>query len=97
MIFTIAHLIVVDVFPPRTHALAGAVFNTVAQLGTSVGLAVMSTISFAYSKHTPDVEDSRDSLLQGYRAVFWTCFVLMCLTCLMAPAGLRAVGRLGLN
>lgn len=96
VIFTIAHLIVVDVFPPKTHALAGAVFNTVAQFGTSLGMAVMATISSAYTKRTAGLtKNSPDALIVGYQAVFWACFVLMCLTCFMAPVGLRRVGRLG--
>ena len=78
------------------HALAGAVFNVVAQLGASIGLAAMAIISAAYStdsgnngKHTPE------TLLYEYRAIFWVCFGLMGISCLVAPIGLRAVGRLG--
>ncbi|KAF2001788.1 aminotriazole resistance protein [Amniculicola lignicola CBS 123094] len=96
VIFTIAHLIVVDIFPPKTHALAGAVFNTVAQLGTSIGLAAMAAITAIYSKANPNGDAKNpENLLLGYRAVFWTCFMLMCVSCLIAPVGLRSVGRLG--
>jgi hypothetical protein len=88
---------VVDVFPPKTHALAGAVFNVVAQLGTSIGLALMAAVSSTYTKSTRDAgEGGPEALLYGYRAVFWACFGLMCLSSLMAPFGLRSVSTLGM-
>ncbi|KAF4629719.1 hypothetical protein G7Y89_g8419 [Cudoniella acicularis] len=65
--FTIAHLIVVDVFPLNTHALAGAVFNTASQFGFTGGLAVMALISSAYSKHMSDgTQDDPESLLSWW-------------------------------
>jgi len=94
--FTIAHLIIIDVFPLKTHALAGAIFNTVSQFGSTGGMAVMAVVSSTYSKRRGNVTQSDpDSLLYGYRAVFWSCFVLMCLTCFMAPVGLRTTRKLG--
>ena len=96
VVFTIAHLIVVDVFPPDMHGLAGAVFNVVAQLGASTGLAVMSVVSSTYTQTALNIgRDSAEALLYGYRAVSWAGFSLMCLSCLIAPFGLRAVGILG--
>lgn len=83
-------------FPPKTHALAGAVFNVVAQLGTSIGLAVMAAVSSAYAKGA-DAGEGEQDLLRGYRAVAWACFGMMCLSCCMAPFGLRSVGRLGME
>lgn len=83
-------------FPVNTHALAGAVFNTASQFGFTGGLAIMSFISSAYPKNVSGgTEHDKASLLGGYRAVFWTCFGLMCLTSLVAPVGLRAVWKLG--
>lgn len=38
VLFTVAHVVVTDVFPEDTHAMAGAVFNAVAHLGTSAGM-----------------------------------------------------------
>lgn len=94
--FTVAHLIVVDVFPPNMHALAGAVFNTASQIGFTGGLAVMALISSACSKQMNDgIREDLESLLYGYRAVFWACFGLMCLTSLVAAVGLHAVQKLG--
>lgn len=95
--FTVAHLIVVDVFPLNMHALAGAVFNTASQIGFTGGLAVMALISSACSKQMNDGIPGEDpeSLLYGYRAVFWACFGLMCLTSSVAAVGLHAVRKLG--
>ncbi|KAL5352728.1 hypothetical protein ACLOAV_002676 [Pseudogymnoascus australis] len=94
--FTVAHLIVVDVFPLNMHALAGAVFNTASQIGFTGGLAVMALISSACSKQmNGGIREDPESLLYGYRAVFWTCFGLMCLTSLVAAVGLHAVRKLG--
>ena len=45
VLFTVGMLVVSDVFPTRTQALAGAVFNAVAQFGSSIGLTVTPIIS----------------------------------------------------
>ena len=45
ILFTVGILVVSDVFPENTQALAGAVFNTLAQIGTALGLTTMSIIS----------------------------------------------------
>ena len=38
-------LLVSEVFPDRTQALAGAVFNTVGQFGQAIGLALIGVVS----------------------------------------------------
>ncbi|KAJ6171794.1 major facilitator superfamily domain-containing protein [Penicillium chermesinum] len=45
VIFTVANLIIADSFSPKTQGLAGAVFNTVSQFGTSIGLTIFAIIS----------------------------------------------------
>src|SRR5271170_5157673 len=62
-------------FPVRTQALAGGVFNTLAQIGNSVGLAITSIV--AASVTARDVAEggtAQGSLWEGYKASFWTCF-----------------------
>ncbi|EEP77980.1 predicted protein [Uncinocarpus reesii 1704] len=95
VVFTVAHLIITDIFPASTHALAGAVFNTIAQLGTSIGLCTIAIVSAATKRSSGYPEDSPDALLAGYRGAFWTCFVMMVATVLIGLTGLRKIHRLG--
>jgi MFS family permease len=98
VVFTVAHLIITDAFQPDTHALAGAVFNTVAQLGSSIGLSIMAVISHYVTKTSnfPD-KNSPEALMLGYRAAFWAAFVMMVLSCIAAGVGLTGLGTLGDN
>ncbi|KAK3939386.1 major facilitator superfamily domain, general substrate transporter [Diplogelasinospora grovesii] len=95
VLFTMAHLVITDVFPPHMHALAGAVFNTIAQLGTSLGMSLVAIVSSSVTRASdiPDKE-SPGALMVGYRAAFATCFVLMFLSA-GTSLGLRGLGRLG--
>ena len=86
----------IDDFPPKTHALAGAVFNTVAQFGTSLGLAIMSVLASSVTRASSYKDESApEPLLLGYWAVFWATFGIMILTSLIGGLGLRRAGRLG--
>lgn len=96
-LFTVGLLVVSDVFPTRTQALAGAVFNTVAQFGTSIGLTVMAVISSSSTMHSGKPISSSDGLMIGYRASFWAAFAWMALACLIGAFGLRGMGRVGLK
>jgi hypothetical protein len=98
VLFTIGLLVVSDVFPTSTQALAGAVFSTVAQFGTSIGLTVMAVISSsAIAKSNIEEKSSPDALMVGYRASFWAAFAWMSLACLIAAFGLRRIGKVGLK
>jgi len=98
ILFTVGLLVVSDVFPARMQALAGAVFNTVAQFGTSVGLTIMAVIA-ASTTNGSKLQDknSPDALMSGYRASFWAAFTWMCLACFIGAYGLRKMGRVGLK
>lgn len=95
-LFTIANLLITSVFPPKTQGLAGGVFNTVSQIGKSVGLALVAIIAASITK-TSDFRDKESprALLQGYRATFWFCFGLIVTTLLVSAWGLRRVGKVG--
>ncbi|EAS32112.3 MFS transporter [Coccidioides immitis RS] len=95
VVFTVAHLLITDIFAPSTHALAGAVFNTIAQLGTSVGLCVIAVVSAAVQHSSNYPKDSPDALISGYRAAFWTCFAMMVTTVIISSVGLRNIRKLG--
>ena len=90
--FTVANLVITDIFPVETQALAGAVYQVVSQLGTSIGIAVMAVISNSVTDRSrlPD-KSSPEALLQGFRAVFWACFAMMVLSTLVGAWGLRGV------
>ena len=96
ILFTVSNLVITSVFPSKTQGLAGGVFNTVSQIGKSVGLAlaqVIATTVTARSEYRD--KSSPQALLQGYRASFWYCFAINFTTLLIAVWGLRKIGKVG--
>ncbi|KAL2364801.1 hypothetical protein RJZ56_002218 [Blastomyces dermatitidis] len=105
-LFTISNLVITSIFPPKTHGLAGGVFNIISQIGMSVGLAVTAVISNAVT------EDERRqlasggkvglghdeyALLKGYRATYWTLFGGSVIIVALTWWGLRRIGKVGLK
>lgn len=98
MLFTVGILVVSEVFPERDQALAGAIFNTLAQFGTSIGLAVMGIITNSVTRQSQyQSQTSPDALEAGYRATFWATFALMIITCCIGAFGLRKIGKVGVK
>ncbi|KAI4258845.1 MAG: hypothetical protein LQ352_001056 [Teloschistes flavicans] len=98
VLFTVAALLITDVFPENTQALGGAVFQTVAQIGTSLGLAIMANISTSVTNHSDyQNKTSPAALLEGYRVTFWVSFVWMILATIIGGLGLRTAGKIGLK
>ncbi|EPS36792.1 hypothetical protein H072_9687 [Dactylellina haptotyla CBS 200.50] len=98
ILFTVGLLVVSDVFPTHMQALAGAVFNTVAQFGTSIGITFMAIISSYATKHSKFTDKSSPAaLMVGYRASFWAAFIWMGVACVIGGFGLRKIGRIGLK
>jgi hypothetical protein len=98
ILFTIGLLAVSEEFPAHTQALAGAVFNTAAQFGSSLGLTLLAVVSASVTKNKEDHGISMDEgLLAGYRAGFWTAFASMGFACLIGGFGLRQMGRVGVK
>ncbi|KAF7561330.1 hypothetical protein G7046_g2813 [Stylonectria norvegica] len=95
-IFTVGLIVTTDAFPEDTQALAGAVFNTAAQFGGALGLAVLQVVSTMVSKEQSGEERTK-ALLEGYRASFWTMFAFMILCSVIGLFGLRKTGRVGLK
>jgi MFS family permease len=96
--FTIGLLAVSEEFPSHTQALAGAVFNTVAQFGTSLGLTLIAVVAASVTKNEADRGMRREEeLLAGYRAGFWTAFASMGLACIIGAFGLRKMGNVGVK
>jgi Na+/melibiose symporter-like transporter len=97
-LFTISNLLITSVFPAKTQALAGGVFNTVAQVGKSVGLATSAVIASSITERSGyEDKGSPEALLVGYKAAFWYCFALSLLTLFISGFGLRSIGKIGLK
>ncbi|MCJ1385634.1 hypothetical protein MMC17_008757 [Xylographa soralifera] len=95
-LFTISNLLITSVFPTETQGLAGGVFNTISQIGKSVGLAFVALISYRMSQASGfEDKQSPAALLEGYRASFWFMFVLCITSLLMSVWGLRRIGKVG--
>jgi MFS family permease len=98
VLFTVGLIIVSDVFPPRTQALAGAVFNTLSMLGVSIGLTTVSVISTTVTRESGFSDQAApEALLKGYRATFWACFAWMVTACFVGGVGLRKLGKVGVK
>ena len=96
ILFTVGILIVSEVFPENTQALAGAVFNTLAQLGTSIGLTTMSVIADTVTDESRFKNKSSPSaLMEGYRATFFALFAWMVAACVIGGYGLKSLGKIG--
>ncbi|WPH04306.1 Hypothetical protein R9X50_00719500 [Acrodontium crateriforme] len=95
-LFTVSNLLITSVFPSKTQALAGGVFNTVSQIGKSFGLALVAAIAASVTAKS-QIEDkqSPEALLEGYRATFWYCFATVVVTVIICFWGLRRIGTVG--
>jgi len=94
--FTVANLLISSVFPPKTQGLAGGVFNTISQIGKSVGVALVAVIASSVTANSSYTDKtSPDALLDGYRATFWFCFALCLTVFLLSLVGLRRIGNIG--
>ena len=66
------------------------------QLGISIGIAVLAVISNTVTDATaPTDKESPEALMEGFRAVFWACFVMMVLSTLIGWWGLRDCKKIG--
>jgi MFS family permease len=106
VLFTVGLLIISDQFPEKTQALAGAVFNTVAQFGMSLGIGICQVVALATSDQasghgSPDDSHAGDGdtsgLLKGYQASFWTMFAFAITCVALAVGGLRKTGKVGVK
>lgn len=104
VLYTISNLAITSLFPVRTQALAGGVFNTLAQIGNSVGLAVTSIVaaSVTGAKSAAAAEGASTqggilALWEGYKASFWTCFAACVVSGMICAGGMRGLGKVGLK
>lgn len=96
VLYTVSIIVVSDSFPSHMQALAGAVFNTLAQLGTSIGLTSVSVVSSSITAASSyNDKTGPEALMQGYRAAFWMIFSLMAVSLIVGAYGLRRLGKIG--
>jgi hypothetical protein len=76
-----------------TQAFAGGVFNTVSQIGKSVGLALSGLMAQAVTSKSG--ASDKESLLDGHRAAFWFYFALCLTTQVVSVWGLHGIGKVG--
>jgi Na+/melibiose symporter-like transporter len=97
-LFTVSNLVITSLFPAKTQALAGGVFNTIAQVGKSVGVATSAVIASSITQRTRfEHKESPEALIEGFRAAFWYLFALSAGTGLLFAWGLRGIGRVGMK
>lgn len=96
LIYVIANLVLTDAFPEETQALAGGIFNMLAQVGKSVGIATTTIIARQLTAQAARPE-SRDALLKGYKAGWFYNCALASISVLVSLWGLRSVKRLGVK
>ena len=98
MLFTVAALVITSAFPDKTQALAGAVFQTLAQFGNSLGLAITASISSSVTQQSAiPVKTSPGALMEGYRVTFWVSFSWVLLAAIIGILGLKQAGHVGLK
>ncbi|EGC44990.1 integral membrane protein [Histoplasma capsulatum var. duboisii H88] len=107
-LFTISNLVITSIFPPKTHGLAGGVFNTISQIGMSVGLAVTAVISSSVAEHERRQvagggdndglgKNDQYALLQAYKATYWALFGGSVVVVVLSWWGLQRIGKVGLK
>ncbi|KAE8385906.1 major facilitator superfamily domain-containing protein [Aspergillus alliaceus] len=94
-LYTVGLIVITNSFPDNTQALAGAVFNTSAQFGSALGLAVLQVISTIVTDQSG--REERQARMNGYRASFWAMFGFMILCTILGFFGLRKAGKIGLK
>ncbi|OSC97556.1 hypothetical protein PYCCODRAFT_1527995, partial [Trametes coccinea BRFM310] len=98
--YTVGNLQISLTFDPSSQGLAGGIFNVATRLGTSVGLALSSSVanavSASYQKNHPEVAvNSAPVVLAGIRAGAWVTFALGAVAFVLCVLGLRGVGITG--
>ena len=97
-LYTIANLFTSSQFSGELQGIAGGVFNTVSQIGKSIGLALASVVANTVTQRSSyEDKKSPEALFEGYKAAFWFCFALNVATLLLSLLGLRKIGKVGLK
>lgn len=96
MLYTTSNLIITATFPSSKQSLAGGVFNTVSQIGNSIGLTVGAIIAASVSASSKN-PGSPEGLEKRFRATFWACFATLSIVTIVGGLGLRKAGKVGIK
>lgn len=98
VLYTVSNLLLTSLFSAKTQATAGGVYNTIAQIGKSVGLASSAAIASAITAKS-EIKDktSPAALTEGYHAAFWYCLGLNAASLVLSVWGLRKIGKVGVK
>lgn len=92
-------LFVMQSVPEDDQAMGAAIFQTLSQVGRSIGLAIATAIQIAVTKHqnTANVGglEDKEALLSGYRAAYWFSFAIGVASIAIAAYSFRGAGKLG--
>ncbi|KIM37306.1 hypothetical protein M413DRAFT_423520 [Hebeloma cylindrosporum] len=91
LVFTAGTLFIAKFALPHEQSVAGALFNTMSQLGTAVGVTVSTVVSHSVGSKIGAGEDA----LPMYRAAQWTCFAFGIIETVLVILFFRGVGVVG--
>ncbi|KAF8621310.1 hypothetical protein AX15_007905 [Amanita polypyramis BW_CC] len=104
-VFACGSLFVARVAHPHEQSVAGGIFQTLTQLGTSFGLAITTIINDRVTSResvrlgvVPDSQNSNvppEAQLLGYRAAQWTGFAFAMTALVLSLSSFRGVGAIG--
>jgi MFS family permease len=89
-------LFVMKSIPGEDQAMGAAIFQTLGQVGRSIGLAIATAIQIAVQdKHEDGISSNNEVLLRGYRAANWFSFAIGVIAIAIAAYAFRGAGKLG--
>lgn len=95
-LFIVSNLLITSLFAREKQGLAGAVFNTVAEIGRSSGITIAGLVSDSITaSSSPGDPSSPSALLRGYQAASWLCLALNLAAICITACCLRHVGTPG--
>ncbi|KAJ3575022.1 hypothetical protein NP233_g1365 [Leucocoprinus birnbaumii] len=87
-VFTAGTLYIAKIALPHEQSLAGALFQTMVQLGTSAGITISTVVFDRVSLSLKEGEDN----IKSYRAAHWTCCAFALCAALLSLVVFRGVG-----
>jgi hypothetical protein len=100
VLYAISNLVIADALPKSRQSLAGGVFNTVSQIGNSIGLAIAAAIS-SVSTGADSVKSivalDENALVKGYQAIYYACIATFSIAGLISAVGLRKAETVGMK